>query len=76
MNTTYSSLGVQILAAEEKGDAWTDDKSQAEKLSLQDEMVTVNPFSAGPTESKSFFRIQVSPAEVENTAEISAQAYH
>lgn len=35
MNTAYSSLGVigvQILAAEEKGNAWTDDKSQAEKL--------------------------------------------
>lgn len=49
---------------------------QKNRLSLQDEMVTVNPFSAGPTETKSFFRIQVWPAEVENTAEISAQAYH
>lgn len=49
---------------------------QKNRLSLQDEMVTVNPFSAGPTETKSFFRIQVWPAEVENMAEISAQAYH
>jgi len=35
-NTAYSSLGVigvEILAAEEKGNTWTDDKSQAEKLS-------------------------------------------
>lgn len=45
-------------------------------LSLQKEKVTVNPFSAGPAETKPFFRIQISPAEAEDTAEISAQAYH
>lgn len=36
MNSSYSSLGVigvWILAGEERGDAWTDGKSQAEMLS-------------------------------------------
>lgn len=36
VNRAYSSLGVigaQTLAAEEKGNAWADDKGQAEELS-------------------------------------------
>lgn len=76
-NTTHSSLGVislQILAADEKGNSWTDYKSQAAELSEP---------AGGKGDSESLLCrshrdqtfLQDPPAEVEDTAEISAQAY-